>query len=92
MIIAAALLAAALVPQAFSNAKGYVKATLGGGYTAIAGDALFAAKPAIGVEWRLKRACGDHGVCSLALESSVGLGGGSPQCELFGILGGRQSR
>ena len=76
MTIAAALLALAFAPQAFSEAKGYVKATLGGGYTALTGDALFAVKPAVGVEWRTERADGSLGVCSLSTETSVGLGFG----------------
>ena len=91
MIVASALLALVLVPQAFSAPKGYVKATLGVGNTYIASDVfgLGTRQDAIlpelftslnGVNFAIKPAGGVEwkaGIFALALEASVGVGIGS---------------
>ena len=91
MIVASALLALVLAPQAFSAPKGYVKATLGVGNTYIASDVAGLATrsdngwPDVlasldGVNFAIKPAGGVEwkaGIFALALEASVGVGIGS---------------
>ena len=86
MIVAIALMALVLVPQGFSKAKGYVKATLGGGYTSAYGDVIAVSAGSTGTYeavkapiFAIKPAGGvewKSGTFAFALELSVGLGFG----------------